>query len=103
MPVTTIGCGAAATGGHYNPPGHPSQGELSINLGDLSTPTVWEQYVDNTITLWGPESVVGRSVVIHKNDGARWACATIGEMKQLGGTSQDITMDIKAGVLLLKE
>ena len=28
---------------------------------------------------------------------------TKGEMRQLGGTSQDITMDIKAGVLLLKE
>ena len=27
---------------------------------------------------------------------------TIGEMRQLGGTSQDITMDIKAGVLLLE-
>ena len=28
---------------------------------------------------------------------------TIGEMRALGGTSQDITMDIKAGVLLLED
>ena len=32
---------------------------------------------DATLPLSGPMSVLGRSIVIHKADGSRWACATI--------------------------
>jgi hypothetical protein len=41
-------------------------------------------YVDIAagVTLWGPDSIVGRSIVIHKNvaqyGAVRWVCATLG-------------------------
>ena len=33
---------------------------------------------DSLVTLWGNNSVVGRSIVIHRASGERWGCASIG-------------------------
>jgi Cu/Zn superoxide dismutase len=108
FPVTNDDCGTTSTGGHYNPPGHPTQGELGTNLGALANPSVSEQYVTDTLTLFGPDSIVGRSIVIHEAGAyfvhgpcsatccarlichvatdsgigtPRWVCATLGEAK----------------------
>jgi len=34
-------------------------------------------YTDDRLPMFGEHSIVGRSIVIHKNDGTRWVCATI--------------------------
>jgi Cu/Zn superoxide dismutase len=83
-PVTGEDCSADSVSGHYNPPGHPNEGELAEHFGNLENPvsssTATVSY--DTLTLLGPDSIVGRSIVIHKDGGDRWACATIGESRQ---------------------
>jgi Cu/Zn superoxide dismutase len=88
FPVTNDDCGTTSTGGHYNPPGHPTQGELSMNLGDLANPSMSEQYVTDTLTLFGPDSIVGRSIVIHEagTGTPRWACASLSMPKTVTAT-----------------
>jgi hypothetical protein len=60
-------------------------GELSLKMGDLSGKSVVKQYQDvvtqdaSELTLFGPDSIIGRSIVIHKADSSRWVCAAIGE------------------------
>lgn len=77
-------------------------GELSTNIGNLdggaevgarqtctgercSTPRAYQDtHTDDHITLFGENSIVGRSIVIHTNDDsgiARYACATIGQVR----------------------
>ena len=91
------------TGGHYNPfqvdfPKSPPAGRGThdeYELGDLSgkhgplkdvesiyasTGGVW----DTMLPLWGPRSVPGRSIVIHKAaDKSRWVCATLVDARPL--------------------
>lgn len=40
------------------------------------------EYIDLSIQLYGPHNVVGRSIVIHKNNGDSWACATLGYIQE---------------------
>ena len=54
-------------------------GDFSGKFGDFSAATNNDTYTDNVLSLFGSNSVVGRSVVIHRTDGSRLACATIGE------------------------
>jgi Cu/Zn superoxide dismutase len=88
-------CGDPATGGHLNP--HhvteklpPKSAPLDkYELGDLSgkhgpfetSPSKPDHYVgsfkDDRLPMSGEHSIIGRSVVIHKNTGARWVCASI--------------------------
>lgn len=89
-------CGDPATGGHLNP--HhiveklpPKSATLDkYELGDLSGkhgplaeagPQQADRYLgsfrDDKLPMSGENSIVGRSVVIHKNGGARWVCASI--------------------------
>lgn len=95
FPVTD-GCGASSTGGHYNPTGASGTcnssavarsnnnceiGDLSGKHGSLSIGSVvatsyWDQY----LPLFGDESILGRSIVIHNTNGARVACADINFM-----------------------
>jgi aquaporin Z len=108
FPVTDGQCSATSVGGHYNPTGRPTQGELSLNLGNLQYTAaasvmdqqVWKQYVDDAITLFGPDSIVGRSVVIHKNDAtkSRWACTTIGEKKVVTALFTDQPSSTDGGI-----
>nr|CAI5853950.1 unnamed protein product [Callosobruchus analis] len=79
--------------GHWNPlnvdpassprayQGTPDQyemGDLSGKFGSLDNRTSYNAYYNDTLlTLFGPRSVLGRSIVIHKKDTRRWACSTI--------------------------
>jgi|EP01043_Picozoa_sp_COSAG02_P041076 Cu/Zn superoxide dismutase len=83
-------------------PASTSAGELSDNIGlldgdveedveqvcDGSSCFIPRAYrdtaTDSHLTLFGDHSIVGRSIVIHKNDesgNARFACATIGQLR----------------------
>ena len=66
----------------------PALGELDVHNGKLTTPSVTSTTTDSHLTLFGKNSIVGRSIVIHKGDGTgeRWACATIGELRTATAT-----------------
>ena len=87
-------CSGAYAGGHWDPLGvsrRPGDtpavtsddyevGDLSGKFGSLAGINEIDQtYFDPNIPLFGPLGIIGRSVVIHRNDGAgsRWACADI--------------------------
>ena len=81
--TTAEACANDATGAHYDPEcfgtDHPAAiGELTHRHGplrsDMADGTTW---IDSHLPLRGPNSIVGRSIVIHGADGARIACATI--------------------------
>ena len=75
------------TGGHFDPSGADyagseapppyEYGDLSGKHGTLTQGTTLSFLSDATLPLSGSMSVLGRSIVIHKADGSRWACATI--------------------------
>ena len=84
----------AQTGGHFNPynvdkstsPGVATGsvdqyevGDLSGKFGDLKgRERVQGKFVDPSLNLWGPNSVLGRSVVIHHSPvPSRWVCTNI--------------------------
>ena len=88
-------CSAGSVGGHYNPTGadtsgnystrcSPSspenceQGDLGGKFGPLNTTTAMMEHTDAFLSLYGPRSIVGRSIVIHSEDGSRFVCANIG-------------------------
>ena len=84
-------CSAASVQGHYNPfniIGSPEVGTLDMyEVGDLSgkfdsfagLDDYQNTSLDNNLYLFGPRSVTGRSIVIHRDDesGTRWVCATL--------------------------
>ena len=80
---TAVACGAAATGGHYDPECFGSSspagiGELKHRHGPLTPDMVdGTTWIDSHLPLRGDNSIVGRSIVIHDATGARVACATI--------------------------
>ena len=91
-------CGAGITGGHFNPTfadGAVTKevGDLSGSHGSLTPATSKAFYTDKDLPLSGLLSVVGRSIVIHKNSGARWVCADIGT----AGIGKFVTFPVKAG------
>ena len=88
-------CTGEAVGGHFNPfkydksaspkpsEGTPDQyeiGDLSGKYGLLAgRRNIREIYNDTNLPLFGENSIVGRSIVVHKKYKAqRWACASIG-------------------------
>ncbi len=90
----------ASAGGHFNPAGmpHGGPGSEKHHIGDLGNieapetgPARYEAVID-FLTLDGPDSIVGRSVIIHAGTddltsqpaggaGARVACGVIGVEK----------------------
>lgn len=92
-------CGDPATGGHLNPHHVTTKlppksapfdkyetGDLSGKHGPLSQVVGTEDryvgsFTDDKLPMSGENSIVGRSIVIHKNDGKRWICASIVELK----------------------
>ena len=87
-------CGAASVGGHFDPFMASSRsnystrcsnnasfcevGDLSGKFGNLPStipPNMF--HIDEYLPLYGVHSIVGRSVVIHRSNGARWVCANI--------------------------
>jgi superoxide dismutase, Cu-Zn family len=88
---------ASSAGGHYNPAmkSHGAPMDATRHAGDMgnieadATGNAHLEYVDKTISLSGDESIIGRSVVVHKgeddlktqpsgNSGPRVACGVIG-------------------------
>ncbi|XP_063847913.1 uncharacterized protein LOC135093003 [Scylla paramamosain] len=83
----------SATKGHYNPYGvdvasspEPGLGAHDqYELGDLSgkhgmllgLEDAHATVTDHNLPLFGPRSVLGRSLVVHKAEGARWVCANL--------------------------
>ena len=90
-------CRAVFTGGHWNPtnadittPGKTSDqfeiGDLSGKFGGLSgLDEISAEYTDPNVPLFGPFSVIGRSIVIHEDDqdGTRWVCSDIQRTRQI--------------------
>jgi Cu/Zn superoxide dismutase len=88
-------CGEAFTGGHWNPtaisnPGRTSDqfeiGDLSGKFGGLSgLDEISADYTDPNVPLFGPFSVIGRSIVIHLDDrnGTRSVCSDIQRTRQI--------------------
>uniref|UniRef100_A0A0B7AD11 Superoxide dismutase copper/zinc binding domain-containing protein n=1 Tax=Arion vulgaris TaxID=1028688 RepID=A0A0B7AD11_9EUPU len=90
-------CGGIIVSGHYNPynkivtsPSYPSPdnstddmyelGDLSSKYGTMAQKTnMINTYTDYNLPLYGQNSIIGRSFVIHHNDsaGSRWICANI--------------------------
>uniref|UniRef100_A0A4W5RQZ9 Superoxide dismutase copper/zinc binding domain-containing protein n=1 Tax=Hucho hucho TaxID=62062 RepID=A0A4W5RQZ9_9TELE len=91
-----ITCSNDNVGGHWNPfgmdtkdPTYPSGpgsthdryevGDLSARHGSLEGKAVMDAvFTDFNLPLFGQNSIVGRSVVIHRPDGTRFLCAYIG-------------------------
>lgn len=94
QPMLEFPCTGDAVGGHFNPwevdstsligiTGTPDQyevGDLSGKYGVLDRKkSIREVYNDTNLPLFGTNSIIGRSIVIHKmGRGDRWACSTIG-------------------------
>jgi Cu-Zn family superoxide dismutase len=89
-----------SAGGHFNPDGksHGAPMDMSRHMGDMGNLEADEsgkahlEYVDSTIQLNGANSILGRSVIVHKNEddlktqptgnaGPRVACGVIGTAK----------------------
>lgn len=77
--------------GHFNPfniVGSPAVATLDLyEVGDLSgkfetledRTSFQDVFTDQTMTLRGPRSIDGRSIVVHRDDetGSRWSCTTL--------------------------
>uniref|UniRef100_A0A3P9JLK0 Superoxide dismutase copper/zinc binding domain-containing protein n=1 Tax=Oryzias latipes TaxID=8090 RepID=A0A3P9JLK0_ORYLA len=91
-------CSNANVGGHWNPfgidtmsqsyPKGPGSTHDKYEIGDLSTKheslkdksMIMKTFTDFNLPLFGQNSIVGRSVVIHsQTDNARFACASIAQ------------------------
>jgi superoxide dismutase, Cu-Zn family len=89
-----------SAGSHYNPgmQNHGAPMDSARHEGDMgnieadASGTAHLEYIDNTISLKGCASIVGRSIIIHKNEddlktqptgnaGARIGCGVIGIIK----------------------
>ncbi|XP_072318477.1 uncharacterized protein cusr [Eucyclogobius newberryi] len=93
-PLSSV-CSNDNVGGHWNPfevdakqPAYPKGPGFThdrYELGDLSTKHMSlanktefeEMFEDYNLPLYGQNSIVGRSVVIHQLDGSRYVCASI--------------------------
>jgi hypothetical protein len=80
---TNENCDAIATSGHYNP--ILNYGEPSCYNGYFDSVNVSDLMWDHPAYLTGAMGILGRSIVIHKEGGARVACCNV----ELSGT--DIT------------
>lgn len=80
------GCLVNQTGGMFDPTGaKPALGDLYKKMGgmmrvQLQTTLLTVQKMDQTVAdirLYGPHSVIGRSVIVQNYNGSRAACCTI--------------------------
>lgn len=60
-------------------------GDLSGKYGTLSgLDNVTSLYLDQNLPLFGPNSIIGRSIVVYRDgDGGRWICGNIESTKPL--------------------
>nr|CAB3260413.1 uncharacterized protein LOC100175270 [Phallusia mammillata] len=82
-------CSTVNVAGHFDPYGvgvgasnttgdRFEIGDLSGKYGTISTANYTASFVDWNLPLFGSNSVVGRSIVIHRADTTRWVCGNIG-------------------------
>uniref|UniRef100_A0A8C6NST6 Superoxide dismutase copper/zinc binding domain-containing protein n=1 Tax=Nothobranchius furzeri TaxID=105023 RepID=A0A8C6NST6_NOTFU len=76
-------CSNDNVGGHWNPfainttsPLYPNGSGKHMSLAGKNSTD--DMFIDFNLPLFGANSIVGRSVVIHKIGGARFICASIG-------------------------
>jgi len=85
FPISS-GCGAESTGGHFLSAAGVDIGDLSGKHGSLAgLDSVTKTFEDDELTLFGPQSIIGRSIVIHRNENGnpRWVCADIGYPREV--------------------
>lgn len=89
-------CSADEVGGHYDPRNAMANlnyaidcnqnnataceiGDFSNKLGYLRNDQQWQVFEDPNLNLYGPESIIGRSLVIHRGIQPRntWICANV--------------------------
>lgn len=89
-------CSDSEVGGHYDPrnaaanpnyatdcfPGNATAceiGDFSNKVGYLRNDQQWQTFEDPNLSLYGSESIIGRSLVIHRGvpEENRWVCANI--------------------------
>ena len=110
------GCSNDNVGGHWNPfnlntssatyPKGPGSTHDRYEVGDLSTRhmslagqnTIDMLYTDFNLPLFGWNSIVGRSVVIHQPDGARYVCAPIGYPGEVVRAKAEFQTPVVGGV-----
>ena len=86
-------CGEAFTGDQWNPTNVSGLGTTSdqLMIGDLSGKfgslsglnEISAVFTEPNVPLFGPFSVIGRSIVIREIDGTRWVCSDIKRAKQV--------------------
>lgn len=64
-----------------------AMGDLTSKLGGLRFDMPWQSFEDSTLSLTGPDSIIGRSLIIDREDGPSGAfiCANI---EQLGASRE---------------
>ena len=91
---TCMGDAAARATGCY-------LGDLEGKFGTLDGASVTASFADRSrLSLFGANSIQGRSVIIYKSDGSRWACATIGHARAVKTVVATFASSIKGQVVL---
>jgi len=102
-------CANRYAGGHLNPTGITVAGTTSdqFEVGDLSGKfgslsgqnDIYREYVDPNIPLFGPYSILDRSLVIHEDDpeGTRFVCSNIQRIRRVVQVITPINTDIFNG------
>ena len=101
-------CANSFAGGHFNPRNVVQDssspmtfdgyeiGDLSGKYGSLAgQDSISVNYSDPYLPLFGVDSIVGRSIVIHYPNGSRWLCANI----QYDMDTVSVTLEITSGTL----
>ena len=102
-------CSNMYAGGHWNPHGITEAGTTSdqFEIGDLSGKfgnlagqnDFYREYTDPNIPLFGPYSIIGRSIVIHLDDadGTRWVCSDIQRVARVVQVTTTISNNALSG------
>ncbi|XP_056632651.1 uncharacterized protein LOC130442509 [Diorhabda sublineata] len=69
---------ASSPRAYHGTPDQYEAGDLSGKFGSLENQTLYKTYYNDTLlSLFGPRSILGRSVVLYQKKSRRWACSTI--------------------------
>ena len=110
-------CSLPYTGGHFNPRNvdysstNPPITSDQYEIGDLSGKfgaldefdSINLTKSDSNIPLYGMDSIIGRSIVIHRRDGSRWACANIEHTAPVQQVSTVFTIGSRAVRMVLTQ
>lgn len=115
-------CSAQEVGGHLNPFNAPfpaqvptgfertddlyEVGDLSGKFGSLNgLQDVEQEHVDGNLPLFGPHSIAGRSIVIHRNAAGapRWVCTNIGMPQTARNSATARLLSPLAGMIYFRQ